>query len=425
MINTRTIDAPVFFLSIFVVFTFIPVLYTYMPFFGSLRVVLLAGFGLLFSYVFASGRYGSLHAWKNPLYIVLVLFLITMISGLMVSLDRGKTLEITKMCLRYMVVVTIMVRILDNSRRLDFILKIFAICGFFMALHTITNYFFVGYTFKHSVRGAAVVSGIFADPNDLAQFLCVVLPVLFYFYAYGKRKKLFLIAIVTVIAAIVLTYSRGGLLGLIVVYAGLIVFRKKERKKLVAFGLLCALVFIPFLPEDYKERISTITTEARVDPETGKYPGRAQAWVELTPVGFSESPFLGAGAGNSYYLAGKYYGHWGLMHNSFLQAFLELGIIGFVFFTLLFVLPFRQYRTVKARSTEDVKADVGRYQLLLVSLLSFAVTGFFLPQTYSVILFFLIGLLVAQNEQAVPQRLHQTRESKQPLEKRDCHVWVQ
>lgn len=397
MEKSNKINMPVFFLSLVIIFTFLPILYKYFPLFGTIRIVLLAGIGLLVSYILTSHVYKNMDTWRRPLFILFVLFFLIMILSLFVSLDRGGTLEVIKMYLRYLIIVAIMVKVIDNVDKLNFVIGLFVVCGLGMAMNTIVNYFFSGFTFLGSIRGSAIESGIFADPNDLALFLNVILVLLFYYFFRGKRKIIFLSSILIVISAIILTYSRGGLLGMLTVFVGLVIFRKSERKKLVLLGIVFALIFIPFVTEEYKERMSTITTEARVDPETGEYPGRMQAWVNLIPVGFRR-PLLGVGAGNSVYLAGEHTQSWHLAHNSFLQAFLDLGLLGFAIFSTLFVLPFRQYQKLKKNHTEEVKHHIDRYQFLLISLTAFGVTAFFLPQAYSVILPFLIAFLIIQIE---------------------------
>ncbi len=396
--NTKTINLSIFFLSLFIIFTFLPILYTYVPVFGAIRIVLLSGIALLLTFIFMDKTYNNKQAWKNLLFILLLLFIITIILSIIVSFDRGLTLEMTKLCLRYFIIISIMVMIVNNVKKLDYILGLFAFCGTCMAVHTIINYFITGSTYIGSIRGSAIESGIFADPNDLALFFNSVLPILFYFFVKSKRKIIILAAIFAVITSVVLTYSRGGLLGMLAVFFGLIIFRRQERKKIILFAIVCIFLIISIAPDAYIDRISSIQTEAMIDPETGRYPGRAQAWFELAPLVLSISPVLGVGAGSSSYFAGIHYGHWGLMHNSFLQALVELGLVGFTLFLMLFFLPLKQYIRIKNNRSDSIKKHVDRYQFLLISLMAFAVTSFFLPQAYSVILFFLIGILIVQNE---------------------------
>lgn len=398
--NGKIVTIPIFFLSMFIIFTFIPVLYTYFPMFGTIKIVLIAGIALLISYLLHPKEYNNLNAWRNPIFSAWLVFFITMILGLMVSLDRGLTFTIIQTILKYLVVLAVMVKIIDSEPRLDFVIKLFSLCGFVMAVSTILNYF-LGKTLENGVRGVAIESGIFADPNDLALFFNVTLPFLIYFYYTSKKRILPLLAIIIVEIAVILTYSRGGFLGSCAVLLGVTYLRKAERGKIITLILLGVILFVGFAPKDYKERLSTIFVESEVDPQTGKYPGRMEAWVDLLPVGM-HSPVLGVGAGCSWYLSGsRDNADWHLIHNTFLQIFLEMGLLGFWCYLLFYLIPYRHYRRVKTRVSEtETNSIIDRYQFILLSLIGFATTAFFIPQAYSPIIFILSGVTLVQYELA-------------------------
>lgn len=393
---SRLITVPIFLLMIYTVFTFLPILYTYMPFWGQMRIVLVAGSGLLLTYIITSGSYNNIDAWKNPIFYALAGFIMVAYLGLIVSLDRGATLIISNATIKHIVVIAIMIKIIDSRKRLDLIMKTYIACGVGMALSTIINEF-QGETFQQSIRVTAIDSGIMADPNDLALFLNSTIPFLLYYFVTVKRKIIPLIGIIAVILAIMLTYSRGGFLGMAATGIGFVLISGTKAKRYAAVVLIGAILFWLGAPGEYKERLSTIKTEARIDEATGKYPGRMQAWVELLPKGM-ESPLLGVGAGNSYYLAGKYIKDWHAMHNSFLQAFLEVGLFGFICYAALYFLPHRQYRRFKTYKNEEIISDISRYKFLLLSLTCYAISAFFLPQAYSPILFFISALALIQSE---------------------------
>jgi len=392
---------PIIFLSIYIIFTFTPVLYTYFPIFGTIKLVLIAGIGLLISYLLHTREYNNLNAWRNPIFKTWSAILFIMILGLIVSPDRGLTLSIIQTVVKYFVVLAIMVKIIDSEHRLDFLIKIFSLCGFVMAVSTIFNYFFSGITFQDSIRGSAIESGIFADPNDLALFLNVTLPFVFYFYYKFSKGLLFLFAIVIVEIAVILTYSRGGFLGSCAVLLSITYFRKAERGGIISLLLVGFIFFVAFAPMQYKERLTTILVESKIDAKTGKYPGRMQAWVELLPVGM-HSPVIGVGSGCSWYLSGsRDNSDWHAIHNTFLQVFLETGLLGFWCYLLFYLIPFRHYCKVKPQISEtETNSYINRYQFILVSLIAFATTAFFIPQAYSPILFLLSGITLVQYELA-------------------------
>lgn len=385
-----------FLLSNIVIFTFIPVLYKLFPFLGYAKIVLVSGIFLLLSYIGSDKKNLNASVWNNKIFISLTCFVAVTGLGLLVSLDRGLTLSIFLNNFKFLLVAAIMVKIINTEERFDYILYLFGLCGLCMAVSLIYNYY-SGYNFKDSSRGEAISSGIFADPNDMALFLNTILPFLFYAYAKMKQKFIILIAIITVEVAVILTYSRGGFLGSCLILASTIFFMKSHRLKLLTVITIFLSIFLILSPQEYKDRLATIVSEAQVDSETGKYPGRAQAWLELAPIGF-ETPVLGHGAGCSYYLAGnRDSADWVLVHNSYLQVFLETGLVGLLFYLSIFVLPFYQYFSTN-KISRHVEFNKIRNQFALVSLIGYAATAMFLPQGYSPIVYFLSAIFIIQHE---------------------------
>jgi len=91
-------------------------------------------------------------------------------------------------------------------------------------------------------------------------------------------------------------------------------------------------------------------------------------------------------------------GTWHLMHNSPLQIFIEMGLMGLFFYSLLFYIPFRFYRYISRRESEFSNEELLRLRTTLLSLIGFGVSSLFLPQGYSPILFMLSGFLLIQSE---------------------------
>jgi len=388
--DNKLVTFPIFMLLIYVVCTFFPIIYMYMPFLGKIKIVLLAGVGLLISYIFSSGNYTNSKVYRNPVFFAWAGFLAVMVMSLLVSYDRGLTLKTIESNVKYFIVFLVMVKIIDSDKRLDLILGILAACGVGMAVSTVVNYLFLGETFRDSYRAMALETGIFGDPNDLAMLFNVTLAFLLYFFV-TRRKKLFaLLGIITTIAAVMFTYSRGGFLGLCAVALGFLFSLRKNKKGYVLLLLAVGVVFWTLAPENYKERISTIKEEAQVDEETGKYKGRMEAWKVVIREGMNR-PFLGAGAGCSLYVTGPAMRDWRTTHNSFIQVFAEMGLIGLLFFVFLFILPYKQYRRFARHNIGGLETQLQRYGFTLLSFASFATTAFFLPQAYSPILYMLSG----------------------------------
>ena len=100
-----------------------------------------------------------------------------------------------------------------------------------------------------------------ADNNDFALALNMSLPIMFYLAQDTESRLLRVLLRVLFVAGIisvVLTYSRGGLIGLAAV---LVVIAIKSKKKLIAGVTLtaCILLVLNFAPEKWMARMQTIS----------------------------------------------------------------------------------------------------------------------------------------------------------------------
>jgi putative inorganic carbon (HCO3(-)) transporter len=197
--------------------------------------------------------------------------------------------------------------------------------------------YFSGEKLSQGFRGRWV--GVFGDPNYLANYLGMIVPVALAFLAHrgtSKRVRLLcLTALVLAISAIVLTFSRGGFLGLV---AGLVVWSVRERaqrgKALLLASALAAGVAI-FAPATYWERNETVE-DFQTDASAL---GRVYAWHVASAMN-ADRPIRGVGGG-------AFRDAWPsyappearkalVAHNIFLDTLGELGWVGFFLF-LIFV----------------------------------------------------------------------------------------
>ncbi len=401
MTNTeqKRLTIPIFSLFFFFVCTFYPLIYSYLPILGKIKAVLLAGIIMLIGYIITSNDYVNNNSYKNPLFLSLTGFVFVVILSVLVSFDRGKTLDLIIANTKYFIVIAIMVKIIDNTKRLDLLLGVIAACGFGMAFNSVLN-FVIGQTSSHSgyTSSRAIAIGIFGDPNDLALLLNTTLPFLLYFWIKAQKKTLPLIGILTVIMAIILTFSRGGFLGLCAVGLGFSIFYANKQKKYLVSLLIMILLFWLLAPPEYSERISSIFGW-KVDRQTGETGTRMDAWRLVAIETITKYPVLGVGAGSSIYIAGfSKKNDWHLIHNAFVQVFSELGLVGLFFYLRLFLLPYKQFRAAVRLNYHDYEKHILRFTMIIISFLSYGVTVIFLPQAYSPILFTLVGLAIVQSQ---------------------------
>jgi O-antigen ligase len=259
------------------------------------------------------------------------------------------------------------------------------------------------------------------DPNDLAMLLIMMIPLLLYLFAVsGIFLRLVLSGMILLsLYAIVLTQSRAGLLGIVVV-GTLVMWRSTISKsnKLLVAGI-AFLVFSVFAGAVYWERMETIwAPKTELDRMGG---GRTEVWktgLKLMAThpwgvgidGFSVAYGLSHGGG----------GEWKSPHNSFLQVGVELGVVGLIIFVLCLARTIRDLQRIQAharRSTPTsavpsaVRMSAGMQHTvetmtptrdnamlagaLEISLWGFIVGGFFLTAAYSALLYIIVALSLA------------------------------
>ena len=222
--------------------------------------------------------------------------------------------------------------------------------------------------------------GFLNDPNDFAQTLVMVLPMLWWFYV--PRSRLRNLVVVVAPGALIgyviyLTQSRGALLGVAAI--GLLVARRLLG--LFRTLLLVALVGVTVGIVSFGGRQLSVKEQSAAQ--------RIEAWQSgLTML--RTKPVLGVGYGNftdHHYLTA---------HNSFVLCFAELGLVGYFAWLGLIVIAYKGL----AQALLVVPASAPERELavaLRASLVSFMACGWFLSRTYSPGLFILLALCVASS----------------------------
>lgn len=224
----------------------------------------------------------------------------------------------------------------DQFRRLNSLL-IFA--GVYIALYAV----------NHEGRGP---SGFLGDENDCGLMLVFLFPYALLSFPLAKnslRRLLIILSAAIIIAGIIATNSRGTFVGLVATLFFIFV-HSHHKKLLVTLSIIGFIVAIPFVPEQYVERIKTIRQTDQGTAQTRfEYWGTAlKAWSDprftLQGVGFNNIPWR-----LHQYQAAEF----GLtkegmggrqVHSLHIQIIADLGIIGFI------LLGYATYRSIKGNN---------------------------------------------------------------------------
>ena len=169
------------------------------------------------------------------------------------------------------------------------------------------------------------------NPNGLAFIICTVLPFLYLMAGLSAKGRLaFLVFVPACIYALVLTGSRSGILGLGVVFLGILV--KSKRRVLWALGGVLVMVLgFPLLSPDLQDRY--LSTIGRGEKNAVTAEGRLTG-VEDNFVVALRRPIFGHGLGTSREANANFGGVDQPAHNLYAEVLQELGFVGLAIFLL-------------------------------------------------------------------------------------------
>lgn len=254
------------------------------------------------------------------------------------------------------------------------------------------------------------VTGPMDDPNSYAQILLIVVPLalerLWNEHNWLVRL-LALAALVLVINAIMLTYSRGAIVALTVMIAMVLPIMRVRLSWIVGVSAMLA-TFLSLAPSNYTERMRTIVdafgnadrNQAPVDDAVG---GRV-AEMQIAWQMFKDHPVLGVGEDHyqdrfqqySVLLNGPPRGESRKAHSLYLEIAAERGVVGLIMFgVLLFCLGRHIWRS----HTTFAKAGQLHYAQMVLALgvgfAGYLAAAVFLHESYAHYFWMMVGLALA------------------------------
>lgn len=323
---------------------------------------------------------------KHPIFICYAWFLIyIIISGFIQpgSFTRENfTVFISQFCLGYATVVLV-----DSPKRFRLVVWAALLSIGFVACKSIVSY--------SSMQSSARMSGASYDPNFFAIGLLPFIGISFYNVNAERTRLLKLISLacfVVLTCALVITVSRGGILGL----AGMALFaflKSKKKGISILFLAIGALILISFMPQQVWERFKQTKIEnVEVHNSTTESTERRLLLVKAAWSMFLDHPIFGVGVGNYYWECGSYQRVFsGRAHMTYLEIMAELGIIGFLIFLKILHSVFKALKKISSNSKELSSYATG----LHVGLMGFLVAALFLHSQQDKNLWFVIFMAAA------------------------------
>jgi len=237
------------------------------------------------------------------------------------------------------------------------------------------------------------VGGMFGNPNEMAMHLVMMTPLVVALGIAAKSTLLrwtyFAMAFVFV-AANMVTFSRGGFLGLIA--AGVVLAWKvgrKQRLNVTVASVVIGGIALIAAPGNYGLRMLSILIPG-LDP-VGSSDQRRDL-LERSLLVTARNPW-GIGIGNFPIVGIRNL----QSHNAFTQVSAELGILGLIAYLVFMISPFRKLGAIERTLFE--KGDLNWYYYLAIglqaSIIGYMVSSFFASVAYNWFIYYLIAYAVA------------------------------
>lgn len=255
-------------------------------------------------------------------------------------------------------------------------------------------------------RSPGRVAGPVGETNRYAQVMVVLLP-LGIFQAFSERKRrnriLVAAACIPILMAVLLTFSRGAGVALVIALIAMTVYGHIRLKHFALIACGIALTTAIAAP-GFLHRMATLENlgnlwTARGEGVDSSSRSRATLTIATAKV-FLDHPVLGVGAGQSRYYMARYSNDSGFnriegtkrSHNMYLEELANTGILGFAAFMSIVLVVLKQLsrlcRALEPRNYEYACMASG----LFFSILTYLCTALFLHLSYERYYWILLAL---------------------------------
>lgn len=294
--------------------------------------------------------------------------------------------------IKLVIIFTLLINVIDSRERLRSLLKLIVICGTVISLGAIRS-FLTGQFSKGRIEG--IVGGMFQNANDLATGINLLIPIALVLALTSKGiVRLFFCACAALMtAAVIVTFSRAGYLGLIALT--ILIFwklRLRHRVLPIVTTLILLVTLILAIPGGYGSRLSKTMVESKDKSES--VDDRTEVLRRGIMVALAH-PVIGVGMGNFYLYSRRDL----KAHNSYLEIWAELGLIGLAAYLTLLIAPLRSLKKVENETFNAQETEVvERFYLSLglqATIVSYLVCSAFSSIQYQWFVYYPVAFAIA------------------------------
>jgi O-antigen ligase len=371
----------------------------------------------IFGWLFDGLRRQTFLLYKNPLIFPLTLFVLVNVASLINAENIERSVSVLLFTLFTIVFSLLIPQLVTEKKQLKIVIWLVIISAFIVGVFGIFQFLgdIIGlpqsitglrHLYTKEVLGFPRIQSTALEPLYFANYLLIPLGLLCALFL-GKNKSIrnsYLFVLIILLGLnLVLTVSRGGYLGFAVVLAvlGIYYFRRIFTSKKILILLISALA-IAFIAVKLLGFGDAVNLEVFRGHVVNAFYGAAYServeTLQIAMRGFSDHPWIGVGVGgfgpyasvHPYVEPGD---GWNIVNNEPVELLSEVGILGLLSFTIMFVV-------VLMRSIKVIKIAKDAYlKTLMIGLLAVFVGIFTQYQTFSTLyimhVWFVIGMMVA------------------------------
>ncbi len=360
--------------------------YDFIPALAYLKLGILVA-GLTFVvWVFYALRDKPPIRWDKFNYVYLAYLFVLGVSAVF-AMNNFKAYKIWEAGFTEFIVFVTAMNVIQNRKQLKTLLwTLLLIHGYYVIKGIINYVLYINQLGDHTT--GSVGSGFIGDENDFAMAINVMIPIAF-FMAFAARRflpKILLSGLIALfLVGVVLSFSRGGFVGLVVVALFCVWYSRK-----IVMGLLltclAAVMILAFAPDRYVNEVQSISKT-----DEGTADARIQYWKTAMRM-YADHPIIGVGADNGgvhlpAYWRGKGNPNtkWGrVFHGLFPQLFAEVGTVGVAIWLTLF--GWMMVLLNRIRRAPPITPRLREYRYLaaglMVGMLGYVSTSTFLSTAY-------------------------------------------
>lgn len=351
-----------------------------------------AGVTLLVFFPSQFAAEGNLTIMSTEVKAILALTLIAIVTMPIAKDPSVAWLKFTDTYIKAVVIFIVLVNVVRTRKRLMSLMWLSLGIAVYLSIVSIDMYFKGEFTVE-SYRVGVEVGGMFGNPNEMAMHFVMMTPLAIVLGIASRgllMKAVFFAMTALFIGANMVTFSRGGFLGLMATAAVLAwkIGRKQRMNVTIASLVMGALVMIA-APGNYGRRMLSIFIPA-LDP-VGSSDQRSEL-LKRSLLVTARNPW-GIGIGN-FPIVGF---HNLQSHNAFTQVSSELGILGLAAYLIFMISPFRKLAAIERRQFDSGETDWFYYLAigLETSIIGYMVSSFFASVAYNWFIYYLIAYAVA------------------------------